>query len=105
MTWIAPCWPEFTVEPLVVRVIPPEVGAGLPSVTEVPEISLGCSVTVPPAGTMIVSGFKSHSAPGTLEVVPVITSKVAEYGANVIEEDHAFDVLATIVFGEPTASV
>ena len=70
-----------------------------------PEISLGCRVTVPPAAAIVVSGFKSHSAAGRLEVVPVITSKVAEYGANVIEEDHAFDVLATIVFGEPTASV
>jgi hypothetical protein len=54
----------------------------------VPAMSRGARVTVPPAGTMMVSGFKSHSEAGGVEL-PTTTSSVAVYGWNVIGDDHA----------------
>ena len=42
-----------------------------------PAVSLGASVTVPPAGAMIDSGFRSHSALGGVASDPPTTNKVA----------------------------
>src|SRR5438132_13946008 len=66
-----------------------------------PETSFGCSVTCPPAGTLIVSGFRSHSATGFFAGLPVITSSVALYGGNDIVEGMACAAPATIVLGAP----
>jgi hypothetical protein len=43
----------------------------------VPLVIFGLNVTVPLAGTMIVSGFKSQSAPGVLFKAPGTTTNVA----------------------------
>ncbi len=83
----------------------PESNVGELSVTgPLPEVSFGASVTVPPAATMMVSGFRSHSAPGTLDVPP-ITSNVVVYGANVWVETHDCCVEATMEFGKGCESV
>src|SRR4029077_16645683 len=72
---------------------------GVPSVTvAVPDVIFGLSVTLLPDATIVVSGFKSHSAPGICDV-PVTASKVAEYGAKVMLGDHAEVVEATICLG------
>ena len=69
-----------------------------------PLVILGFNVTVPFAGTMIVSGFKSHSAAGAVPTVPGTTSKVALYGAKVCVADQLPDV-DVIAVGELCASV
>src|SRR5713226_8636700 len=105
MTCTLPCGPEFTVELMVVTVMP-ACEFGDPSVTVPdPEISLGDNVAVPFAGTTIVSGFKSHSAAGRVAVLPVITSSVAEYEGKVIVLVHACSAPATMLFGEFCESV
>lgn len=71
----------------------------------VPLIIFGESVTDPPAGTPIVSGFKSHSEAGCVLVLPVITSKVAEYGAKLILGVHALEPDAVMVPGAVDAVV
>src|SRR5882672_7603281 len=86
--------------PCVTATVMPLSNCGAPSVTcPEPETIFGDKVTVPFAGTMVVSGFRSHSAAGTLAVVPVMTSSVAVYGAKLIDADHAIGDEATMVFG------
>jgi hypothetical protein len=53
---------------------------------------------------MVVSGFRSHSAAGSLEV-PLTTSRVAVYGAKFIVDDHAVVEDATILVGFVDESV
>src|ERR1700722_12671229 len=78
----------------------PVSNVGVPSVTVPdPDTSFGASVTVPSAATIVVSGFKSHSASGALAIDPVTTSKVALYGAKLMVDDHACWANATIVVG------
>lgn len=70
----------------------------------VPLVMVGFSVTVPLAGTMIVSGFKSHSTAGAVARLPGTTSKVAVYGAKVCVDDQ-FPDADTIAVGELCDSV
>ena len=44
-------------------------------------------------------------AAGTFVVFPVITNSVAEYGANVLVDDHPCEPPATMLFGEAVESV
>ena len=71
-----PLFPDTSVGCVTVSVIPLS-DCGVPSVT-VPErdVILGWSTTLPPAATMVASGFGSHSAAGSLDV-PLNTSNVA----------------------------
>ena len=60
----------------------------------------GASVTVPPAATIVVSGFRSHSEAGVLAILPLTTNKVAVYGGNVWVADHDCEDEATMVVGD-----
>ena len=71
----------------------------------VPLVIFGCSVTVPPVGTMIVSGFRSQSDAGAVARLPLITSSVALYGAKLCDADHACEADAVIVVEALDASV
>jgi hypothetical protein len=54
---------------------------------------------------MITSGFKSQSDRGVFAKLPVMTSKVALYGAKVATADHDCEEEAVIVVGALEASV
>jgi hypothetical protein len=51
---------------------------------------------------MIVSGFRSHSSADRVAVLPLITKRVAEYGAKLRVElpGQAWLAPTTILFGE-----
>src|SRR5256885_1414162 len=80
------------------RLIPGSDVCVLRVMLAVPLTILGRKVTVPPAGNMIVSGFRSHSEDGRVFVAPEMTSRVAVYGAKFMVEDHA-GVVCVIVAG------
>ena len=78
VTAMEPFWVVVTV-PCVTATLMPASAWGVPSVTAPdPATIFGDSVTVPLAGTMMASGFKSHSAAGNCVADPVTTSRVAE---------------------------
>src|ERR1700676_2997384 len=99
-----PFFPEPSVGCVTASVIPPSA-CGVPRVTvPEPDVILGWSTTLPLEATMVVSGFGSHSAAGSLEV-PLTTSSVAVYGAKFIVDDHAVVEDATILVGFVDESV
>ena len=77
----------------------PASDVGVPSVNvvELTDENWGSRNPVPPAGTINVSGSRSHSTIGCCEVVPLMTIRVAEYGANVMLADQAWDEPATML--------
>src|SRR5579863_4674600 len=78
---------------------------GVPSVTVAePESSFGWRVTFAPAASWVVSGLRSHSAPGSCEV-PFTTIKVAEEGAKFMVGPQACVVDTTILVGLVDESV
>src|SRR3981081_2949898 len=99
-----PLFPDPTIGCVTSSVIPLS-DCGVPRVTvPEPDVIFGWSRTLPPAAAMIVSGFRSHSAAGSLEV-PLATSNVAVEGAKLTVDDHAVVGDATILFGFADESV
>lgn len=108
VTVIVPGSAEVTVA--LFKVMVPPVHAAAPSKLSktadcsvtfaAPLVISGCNVTVSPAATMVVSGFRSHSDTGGVATLPLITSNVALYGAKVIVDDHALEDEAVMVVGE-----
>ena len=82
-TVIVPGCDVVTLPCETVTVIPVSDCAEPSDTFAVPLVILGDRVTVPPAATMVVSGLRSHEDAGAFAVVPVMTSNVAVYGANV----------------------
>ena len=79
---------------------------GVPSVTAPePEVIFGDNVTVPFAGSMMVSGLRSHCAAGRFVVVPVMTSNVRVYGAKLRLVVHVSGGEATMLVGLACESV
>jgi len=54
---------------------------------------------------MVVSGLRSHSELGLVAVAPVMTSRVAEYGATVTGDDQELADDTAMVFGTVEANV
>ena len=76
VTVIDPRWVAVTVGCVTATVMPLS-DCGVPNVTvAVPDVIFGCRITFFPAATMVVSGLKSHSAPGNV-MLPLATSRVA----------------------------
>ena len=97
---ILPFCPTRRVGWVTVTVIPLS-DCGVPKVTVAdPEMTLGLNTTCPPAGNMVVSGFRSQSALGIVDMDPLTTKSVAVYGANFIDEVHACGDDATICDGD-----
>ena len=84
----------------------PESDCSEASVTFVdPLVIFGCRRTLPLAGTVMTSGFKSHSEAGVWAMLPLTMSSVAEYGAKLTTEDHAWDEDAAMAVGALAAKV